>query len=103
MIALEVALNGEKLTTAGAEDLCVLSGIVTASGNLGKLTKRPPHGGTDLYLQVGGLTSRAEGLKKENLVWVEQRKVKPGDEISIKLIQANNANPPVPSIFGDLE
>ena len=35
MLALEVLLNGKRIAIAGADDLNVLTGIVTAVGKLG--------------------------------------------------------------------
>jgi hypothetical protein len=38
MIAFEVTLNGKRVCIAGAEDLAVLSTIISASGRLGPKT-----------------------------------------------------------------
>ena len=70
MIALEVRLNGKRVCVAGAEDLSVLSAIVTASGPLGKRTVpvRPDEVSQIVY-QVGGLTSRSDPAKDVHLRW----------------------------------
>ena len=60
MIAFEVTLNGERVCVAGANDLSVLTTIVSASGKLGTKTVPPkPNDGTRyIEYSVGGLTSR---------------------------------------------
>ena len=61
MLAFEVVLNGQRIAIAGAEDLNVLNGMVTAVGKLGSKasgTKAHPKG-YDLHLSVGGLTGQA--------------------------------------------
>ena len=61
MIGLAVYLNGKRKAVAGADDLCVLSAIVTAVGELGASTASVgKRHGVDLHLSVGGLTRRAE-------------------------------------------
>jgi len=89
MIAVEVFLNGKKLTVAGAEDLCVLSATITATGKLGKIS-----GGTksekekaDIHLRVGGLTSRPEPQEDEHLTWVNGRALRVGDKVEVRIVE----------------
>jgi len=91
MIAVEVSLNNEKLAVAGADDLCVLSTIVNATGKLG-----PKSHGTkfedsqfDLSLRVGGLTSRGNGLEDEHPVWVERMNLSVGDVVTVRLVETS--------------
>lgn len=93
MFALEVRLNGKKVALAGAEDLSVLSGIVTAVGRLGKNTSRK--GSTkDLHLSVGGLTSRKLGKSNEHLSWLSHRKLRVGDEVTFRIVSVTRCDRP---------
>ena len=91
MIAFEIELNGESLGTAGANDLSVLTAIVTAVGKLGRDStgayQREHH--YDIELTVGGLTSRAEGSPK--------RALKTGDVVTVRLVEAEAADAPISS------
>ena len=88
MIGLAVYLNRKRLTVAGAEDLGVLNAIVTAVGDLGASTAQVhPKRSVDLHLSVGGLTRRAEKMPDEHLRWVNLRRLKVGDRISVKVIR----------------
>jgi hypothetical protein len=87
MIAFEVHLNGKKVCTAGVGDLGVLSTIVTWRGT------QPYKKGEQLVaefltLDAGGLSSSGEHLR-----WVG-RKIKRGDEVSIKVVEVASADKP---------
>lgn len=98
MIAFEIELNGESLGTAGANDLSVLTAIVTAVGKLGRDStgayQREHH--YDIELTVGGLTSRAEGSPDEHLDWIK-RALKTGDVVTVRLVEAEAADAPISS------
>jgi len=96
VIALEVFINGRKLALAGAEDLVVLSSIVDAVGKLGRKASGPKgrSKGYDLFLSVGGLTGRKDGRPDEHLRWAELKRLKVGDEISVRLRRITVADPP---------
>ena len=100
MIAFEVELNGQSLGIAGADDLSVLSAIVTAVGKLGPNStgayQREDH--YDMELTVGGLTSRPEGAQDEHLDWISQRPLKLGDVVTVKLVEANATDAPTRSM-----
>lgn len=96
MIALEVVLNGHRIALAGATDLNVLNGMVTAVGKLGSKasgTKAHPKG-YDLHLSVGGLTGRQGEIPDEHLRWEEMKKLKVGDEVVIRIRRVTVADPP---------
>lgn len=93
MIAMRVIHNGEPLCIAGAEDLAVLSTIVSAVGNLGPLTKRERDEPLEIVLSVSGLTARADG-HDEHLEWVGQKTLRPGDKIELELLDISKADPP---------
>jgi hypothetical protein len=103
MLALEVVLNGNRIAVAGADDLNVLNGMVTAVGKLGRKasgTKAQPKG-YDIRLSVGGLTGRQGGIPNEHVRWEEMKKLKVGDEVLIRVLRARVADPPNPSIGAD--
>jgi len=94
MIVVEVSLNDKRLALAGADDLCVLSAIVNATGKLG-----PKSHGTkfeesefDLSLRVGGLTSRGNGVEDEHPVWVDQLGLSLGDVVTVRLLDESEAD-----------
>jgi hypothetical protein len=93
MIALRVKLNGTLLCVAGADDLSVLNAIVNAVGNLGIDTKKRRDEPTDIYLSVGGLTSRLEG-DDEHLRWAEQQPLAIGDKIEVEVLEINIVDEP---------
>jgi hypothetical protein len=88
MIGLAVYLNRKRLTVAGADDLAVLTAGITAVGDLGASTVPVhPKRSVDLHLHVGGLTRRANKMPDEHLAWVDLRRLKVGDRISVKIIR----------------
>ena len=103
MLALEIVLNGDRIAVAGADDLNVLNGMVTAVGKLGRKalgTKAQPKG-YDIRLSVGGLTGRQGGIPNEHVRWEEMKKLKVGDEVLIRVLRARVADPPNRSIGAD--
>jgi len=97
LLALEIFVNGRKVSLAGAEDLSVLTGIVSAVGKLGKKASRgkKAHSSNDLWLSVGGLTDRADGSPNEHLRWVGHKKLKIGDRVEIRVRKATTADLPI--------
>jgi hypothetical protein len=94
MIALAVYLNGKKLTVAGAEDLGVLSAILSAGGTLGKTTvpyRKNNRRRVSVHLSVGGLTRRPNG-QDEHLRWIRVKPVRIGDMISVRIIRTTQPN-----------
>jgi len=103
MLAFEVVVNGQRIAIAGAEDLNVLNGMVTAVGKLGSKasgTKAHPKG-YDLHLSVGGLTGRQGGIPDEHVRWEEMKKLKVGDEVLIRVRRATVADPPKKAMAAD--
>jgi hypothetical protein len=98
MIAFEVKLNGESLGTAGADDLSVLTAIVSAVGKLGPNSTGAyqREDNYDIELTVAGLTSRAQGVPDEHLDWTK-RVLKPGDVVTVKLVETEAADTPIAS------
>ena len=83
MITFEVFINGKKVTTAGVADYGVLSAILS-------WVKRRQEKGEELSLNIGGLVSN--DLQTEHLNWLQQD-LKVGDEIVIKIVDAEKADP----------
>ena len=99
MLALEIFLNGRKVVLAGADDLSVLTGIVSAVGKLGRKTSgtKANKKGYDLWLTVGGLTGRIDGTPDEHLRWVGRKRLKIGDRVDIRVRKVAVADFPVES------
>ena len=76
MIALEVYLNGERLSIAGREDLCVLTFFLEAGGACGSETYMDglPLTGCDVSCAVNGASSNPSSVEDEALEWVPYRK-----------------------------
>jgi hypothetical protein len=85
MFALRVTKNDEKTVVAGAEDLSVLSAMVTLTGKLGAKAVDPGRGKPDMFMRVGGLTARGKRRKDEHLRWTPHVKLKVGDRVLIEL------------------
>jgi hypothetical protein len=84
VLAIEVHLNGEKLTVAGAERLSVLTAAV-AVGHMKE------GGAPEVHLQVGGITSR------EHLDWITRQGLKLGDSVTLRVLEVQAADPPAQS------
>lgn len=100
MIALQIHHNDVPLCVAGASDLLVLNTIVTAVGVLGADSVRTHEGeekDPDLFLSVGGLTSRGKA-PNEHLRWLEHTPLAIGDCIKITLLEIDEADLPFSSI-----
>jgi hypothetical protein len=96
MLAIEVHFNGERLGLAGARDLSVLSGHVTAVGLLGPETvefRKGEQGAPQIDLRVGGLTSR-RSPPDEHLAWFEKLDVNPGDTVTFRVLEVQEADAP---------
>ena len=82
MRALEVSVNGEKLCVAGIGDDGVLTTIVHWAA------RQDEEG---FFLQVGGLISQT----KEHANWINQKPLRVGDNIRVKIIETDLADKPV--------
>jgi hypothetical protein len=96
MYALKVRINAEPPIIAGADDLGVLNATVSCVGKLGISSglgrEDEP---ADLFITVGGVTSRASDLPDEHLKWVSQKPLRIGDVISVEVLDTPNADAPV--------
>ncbi len=94
MIALQVSLNGKRVCIAGAEDLGVLSAVISAVGKLGsKTVPARPNEASDIFYSVGGRTSRSS-CEDVHVDWQSIAPLKIGDTISVKVIQTHRADRP---------
>jgi len=91
MYALKVTINGKRTIVAGAEDLSVLSAMVTLTGKLGARAVWPRRGTPDLMVRVGGLTSRRK-RPDEHLEWLRRYNAKVGDQLLIEIIKTKKAD-----------
>ncbi len=99
MIALEVSINGEFAALAGRDDMSVLNAIINAVGVLGNESKGTVNEGEnqkpDLFLHLGGMTSKKNNEKDEHLRWITHELLEIGDTITVKLVEVSEAEPPV--------
>jgi len=94
MYALKVRINDQAPVVAGADDLGVLNAIVNCGGKLGSATVPRREGETqDFFVSLGGLTSRRMGSTNEHLNWLSQVALKPGDKVTIEIIETETADP----------
>ena len=94
MIAFEVSLNGKRVCTAGADDLGVLSAIISACGKLGKKTvpARPDETSGDVHYSVGGLTSRRDPKKDVHVRWKSVAPLKIGDVVEVRVVETEEVD-----------
>src|SRR5690349_15619112 len=94
MLALRVAINGGKPVVAGADDLGVLSAIISCVGALGPRARSPRGDGAEaMTLNLGGLTSRGNDAPDEHIDWLSQVPLKVGDRIAVELIETDSPSP----------
>ena len=89
MFALRITVNGRSRAVAGAEDLSVLAANITLVGPLGARTVRKKRDAPDMMLHVGGLTARAGNKSDEHLDWLNLRKMKVGDKVTVEIIETS--------------
>ena len=96
MIAFKITRNGREICTAGAEDLAVLSAIVSATGKLGSDTvpSHPDRIGADVYFSVGGLTGRKDPKKDVHVDWESVSSLNVGDVITVTVIETSVVDRP---------
>lgn len=89
VIAFEVRVNGQLLCTAGHDDIAVLNTMINC---------QPGDGSHDVNVWVGGLTKgiiarRIRG-RGEHVRWLESKSLSLGDEISIRIVDVPECDPP---------
>ncbi|MGC3988584.1 MAG: hypothetical protein QM796_02645 [Chthoniobacteraceae bacterium] len=94
MIAFEVSLNGKRVCIAGADDLGVLSTIISACGKLGKKTvpARPDVTSGDVHYSVGGLTSRRDSKTDVHVRWKSVEPLKIGDVVQVRVVETEKVD-----------
>jgi hypothetical protein len=93
MIAFDVFLNRKKLARAGVGSDGVLTAITTWVRRRGPQKQgKPPGWDSDLSFSLGGYRS-TNGDVGEHFKW-EDRKLKPGDILTIKVIKAGRVDEP---------
>ena len=94
-LALRLTINDGKPVVGGADDLCVLSAMVTLNGALGPETVRPKGRRKamkpDIDVRLGGLTSRPNEVPDEHLEWLKRRSLKVGDRVLIEVLETAKA------------
>ena len=89
MIIFEVYKNGKLLTRAGKDDLNILHAILNSH------CQRDDDYPEELLntLSVGGMVSGKE--KNIHMNWVDFEPIEPGDEVTIKVLEGDNVDPPL--------
>lgn len=96
MIVFEVTINGQKIKSCGTENCSVLNVILNSVGfksadDLG-----------DLHLRMGGMTDSDEENVCYHLRFGEVP-LKIGDEVSVRIIESNQADAPIKRYRSDRE
>lgn len=97
MIILRVEINGEKIVSAGKDDLSVLSAIIGATGILGPQScgtakEKQAH---DLRLNIGGLGAKNEEDQGTHYDWIGPTTLSVGDEIKVTILDGDTADRPI--------
>src|SRR5688572_22135817 len=94
MIAFEVTLNGKRMCVAGAEDLAVLTTVISACGKLGKKTvpRRSGRPSYDIHYSVGGLTGRSDPTKDVHVRWKSVVPLNVGDVVQVRILETDKAD-----------
>ena len=87
MFALRLTINKRKPIVAGAEDLSVLSAILSLVGRLGAETADRTRGKPNMHVHLGGLTARPGNKPDEHLNWLPHTKLKVGDRVLVEIIE----------------
>ena len=84
MVGFEITLNGQRLCTAAAGETGVLTAAVTWVYREAPGVSEP----SELRLEVGGLS------QDSHLRWPAPRLLNVGDEVNIRIVETNEADPP---------
>lgn len=96
MFALKVQINDEAPVIAGSDDLGVLNAVVNCVGRLGsRSVSGRANEPADLFITVGGLTSRVSNEPDEHVQWISQKPLKIGDVISVEVMDTLIVNAPI--------
>ena len=91
VLALEIEVNGKRLTVAGAKDLALLSAQIAAGVG--------GHGGSiqadsAVHLSVMGLTSPKPSSRMANLSWINGLALQQGDSVTFRVVQVEQPDAP---------
>ncbi|MGO9828524.1 MAG: hypothetical protein ACLPJH_00160 [Myxococcaceae bacterium] len=90
-VCFEVALNGERLASAGIPGFAMLHAMVTWVNRRPRTRHAKPD--FDLSLDVAGLDSNGPGGRGAHVHWVD-RPVAPGDRVEIRIFEGEATDPP---------
>lgn len=95
MLVFDLIINGKLVATAGAEDLCVITGHLTAVGKLGatSLGAQVRRKGIEIKCELGGMTARNIEPTNVHLHW-SNTILKVGDEVMFRVRESLTADPP---------
>jgi hypothetical protein len=85
MVAFEIKINGKKRCVAGLDEVGDLT--ATLSWNDQNATHQK------LWFNVGGVTGE-RGKSDRVMLWLDERFLRIGDRISIRIVETQTADPP---------
>src|SRR3954469_15196494 len=91
VLAIEIELNGKRLTIAGAEDLALLSAQIAAG--VGP-ERRALQVKDAFHLTAMGLRSSTSGSRMANLTWINGRALQMGDSVTFRIVQVETPDSP---------
>jgi hypothetical protein len=92
VLAIEVELNGKRLSVAGAKDLALLSAQIAAG--VGSENRTLQVDMDVFHLTAMGLTSPKSASRIANLTWINGLPLKLGDSITFRIVQVEQPDPP---------
>jgi hypothetical protein len=87
MLAFEVFVNRKKVCTSGIGNYGVMSSILSMVKKRGRRRR--------LWLEVGGLLTDGANGGESHVRWLGQKRISIGDEIKIKVLEADEVDPPI--------
>jgi hypothetical protein len=85
-LCLRLTINDGKPVVAGADDLSVLTAVVTLVGRLGPRTIGAKASGSEIDVRLTGLTARPGDEQDEHLEWLRLRRLGTGDRVLIEVL-----------------
>src|SRR5471030_1385208 len=98
MYAVKISFNEETPIVAGAEDMAGLHVIMSCNGVPGFRAAVAGMQGGAGWLSVAGLACALPGPYRWQVNWITQRDLRPGDVVTVELLEAAQATPSSDSV-----
>nr|CAP48028.1 putative integron gene cassette protein [uncultured bacterium] len=97
MIVIELVVNGKLVSSAGSDNLSVLSHTLTARGKLGSASQGTASLKDSCILETSltGLTSSKDEPMHVHLHW-HHAHLSVGDELTLRIVERSTADNPLP-------